>query len=264
MVAISSKLVDWGMRVGSKSNKKQIKFTVGLHGSLPCDFKIFTESKYLCEDLTIPEVVLNYKHNKESIVTFDRGVQKKLTFAKFSQENIIFVTRLRTNVSYTLIESFPTPENDENENIIIEEDLKVYFKDWKSQKQIQTPFRIIKARIKDSNESIYFSSNNFDLKAFEITQIYRKRWEIEVFFRFIKQQLNFSQLINRNLNGIEVMVYMTLILSMMIIVYRKKNKLKGYKIIKMKISNELHKELIREIVILSGGNPEKVNYILDD
>ncbi len=85
-----------------------------------------------------------------------------------------------------------------------------------------------------------------------------------MFFRFIKQQLNFSQLINRNLNGIEVMVYMTLILAMMIIVYKRKNNLKGYKIVKMKITNELQKELIREIVILSGGNPDKVAHILDD
>ena len=85
-----------------------------------------------------------------------------------------------------------------------------------------------------------------------------------MFFRFIKQQLNFSQLINRNLNGIEVMVYLTLILSMRIIVYKRKNNLKGYKIVKMKISNELQKELIREIVILSGGNPDKVAHILDD
>jgi hypothetical protein len=264
MVAISSKLVDWGMKIGSKTNKKQIKFTVGLHGSLPCDFKIFTESKHLCEDLTIPEVILSYKHKNESIVTFDRGVQKKLTLAKFSQENIIYVTRLRTNVSYTIVKILPNPENANSHNILIDEDLIVYFKDWKSQKQLETPCRIIKARVKETDELIYFATNNFDLNAFDVAQTYRKRWEIEVFFRFIKQQLNFSQLINRNLNGIEVMVYMTLILAMLIIVYKKKNKLKGYKIVKMKISNEIQNQLIREIVILSGGDPEKVAHILDD
>jgi hypothetical protein len=264
MVAISSKLVDWGMKVGSKTNKKQIKFTVGIHGSLPCSFKIFNQQKYLCEDLTIPEVILNYKYNRASIVTFDRGVQKKSTFAKFTDENIIFVTRLRTNVNYELIEKFQIPEYKAQEQLKIEEDSKVYFNDWKTKKQIQTPIRIIKVRINETNESIYFASNNFELQAQEIAKIYRERWKIEVFFRFIKQQLNFSQLINRNLNGIEVMVYMTLILAMMIIVYKRKNNLKGYKIVKMKITNELQKELIREIVILSGGNPDKVAHILDD
>jgi hypothetical protein len=90
MIAISSKLVDWGMKVGSKTNKNQLKVTVGLHGSLPCDFKIFTENKHNCEDLTIPEVILDYRHNTSSVVTFDRGVQKRTTFVKFDQQDILF------------------------------------------------------------------------------------------------------------------------------------------------------------------------------
>lgn len=264
MVAISSKLVDWGMKVGSKTNKKQIKFTVGVHGSLPCDFKIFNEQKFLCEDLTIPEVILDYRYNKSSIVTFDRGVQKKKTFVKLSNENILFVTRIKTNVKHNIIKHFKVPENEESQSVQIYEDIEVNFSDWKSKKILLEPFRLIKAKIKASNEDIYFVTNNFELEAYEISDIYRKRWEIEVFFRFIKQQLNFSQLINRNLNGIKVMVYMTLILAMMIIVYKKKNNLKGFKIVKMKISNELQKDLIKEIVILSGGDPLKVAHILDD
>lgn len=111
---------------------------------------------------------------------------------------------------------------------------------------------------------MHFVSNNFELTALEITEIYRKRWEIESFFRFIKQELNFSQLINRNLNGVKVMIYMTLILASLIIVYKKKNQLKGYKIVKQKITNEIQQELIREIVILSGGNPDNISYIFDD
>lgn len=92
MVSISSKLVDWGLKVGSKTNKKQLKVTVGMHGTLPCDFKVFTENKHNCEDLTIPEVILDYRHKKSSIVTFDRGVQKRTTFVKFDEQDILFVT----------------------------------------------------------------------------------------------------------------------------------------------------------------------------
>jgi hypothetical protein len=43
-----------------------------------------------------------------------------------------------------------------------------------------------------------------------------------------------------------------------------KNQLKGYKIVKQKITNEIQQELIREIVILSGGNPNNISYIFDD
>lgn len=269
MVAVSSKLVDWGMKVGRKSKikpqKNQLKVTLGIHGSLPCDFKIFTEDKYNCEDLTIPEVILDYRHNKASIVTFDRGVQKRTTFVKFDQDDIIFVTRIKTNATHHIVKSNEIAEEKrESDSLVILEDLEVNFNDWDTKKRLLTSFRLIKAQIKLTNEKIYFVTNNFELDPTEIAGLYRQRWEIETFFRFIKQQLNFSQLVNRSLNGVKVMIYMTLILASMIIVYKKKNNLKGYKIVKMKIIKELHNELIREIVIMSGGDISKINHILDD
>lgn len=268
MIAISSKLVDWGMSVGAKSNSKarknQLKVTIGLHGSLPCNFKVFTENKYNCEDLTIPEVILDYKHNKSSIVTFDRGVQKRTTFVKFDQQNILFVTRIKINATYHLINSNTvTEENKETDSLIILEDLVVNFNEWETKQKLLTQFRLIKAINKETNEKIHFVTNNFTLEPIEITDLYRQRWEIETFFRFIKQQLNFSQLINRNLNGIKVMIYMTLILASMIIIYKKKNGLKGYKIVKLKIVKELYKELLIEIIGMSGGDVSKVIHILD-
>jgi hypothetical protein len=263
MIAISSKLVDWGMKVGSKTNKNQLKVTVGLHGSLPCDFKIFTENKHNCEDLTIPEVILDYRHNTSSVVTFDRGIQKRTTFVKFDEQDILFVTRIKIDAIHHIIRSIPIQDK-QTDSLIIEEDLEVNFNDSVTRKRLSTSFRLIKAVIKQTNEKIYFVSNNFELEASEIANLYRQRWEIEVFFRFIKQQLNFSQLINRNLNGVKVMIYMTLILASMIIIYKKKNDLKGYKIVKMKIAQELQNELIKEIVQLSGGDISKISHILDD
>ena len=263
MIAISSKLVDWGMKVGSKTNKNQLKVTVGLHGSLPCDFKIFTENKHNCEDLTIPEVILDYRHNTSSVVTFDRGVQKRTTFVKFDEQDILFVTRIKIDATHHIIRSIPIQDK-QTDSLIIEEDLEVNFNDRVTRKRLSTSFRLIKAVIKQTNEKIYFVSNNFELEASEIANLYRQRWEIEVFFRFIKQQLNFSQLVNRNLNGVKVMIYMTLILASMIIIYKKKNGLKGFKIVKMKIIKELHNELIKEIVLMSGGDISKISHILDD
>jgi hypothetical protein len=263
MIAISSKLVDWGMKVGSKTNKNQLKVTVGLHGSLPCDFKIFTENKHNCEDLTIPEVILDYRHNTSSVVTFDRGVQKRTTFVKFDEQDILFVTRIKIDATHHIIRNIPIPDK-QTDSLIIEEDLEVNFNDSVTRKRLSTSFRLIKAVIKQTNEKIYFVSNNFELEASEIANLYRQRWEIEVFFRFIKQQLNFSQLVNRNLNGVKVMIYMTLILASMIIIYKKKNGLKGFKIVKMKIIKELHNELIKEIVLMSGGDISKISHILDD
>ena len=197
MISVSSKLVDWGMKVGSKTNKKQLKVTVGMHGTLPCDFKIFTEDKHNCEDLTIPEVILDYRHNKSSVVTFDRGVQKRTTFVKFDEQDILFVTRIKINATHHVVRHIDIEESQkETESLFIIEDLEVNFNDREARKRLSNSFRLIKAISKKSNEKIYFVSNNFELEPKDIADLYRQRWEIEKFVRFVKQQLNFSQLIN--------------------------------------------------------------------
>ncbi|WP_346883986.1 transposase, partial [uncultured Algibacter sp.] len=87
---------------------------------------------------------------------------------------------------------------------------------------VETPFRLIVAKTKtEESKEFWFITNEFDLSAKEIAQAYGRRWDIEVFFRFIKQELNVSHLVSLNKNGIEVMLYMTLIVAMLILIYKK-------------------------------------------
>jgi IS4 transposase len=102
---------------------------------------------------------------------------------------------------------------------------------------------------------LYFLTNIEELSAREITHIYKERWQIEVFFKFIKQQLNFSHLLSRNENGIKVVLYMTLIAAILLTAFKNANKLKGYKIPKIKLANQLEALIIEDIVVLCGGNP---------
>ena len=99
-----------------------------------------------------------------------------------------------------------------------------------------------------------FITNEFKLLAKEVSQAYRKRWDIEVFFRFIKQELNVSHLVSLNKNGIEVMLYMTLIVAMLILIYKHANKL-GYKKAKRRFKMEVRDLVIALIVVKCGGNP---------
>ena len=102
-------------------------------------------------------------------------------------------------------------------------------------------------------KSFWFITNVFDLSAKEIAKAYRRRWDIEVFFRFIKQELNVSHLVSLNKNGIEVMLYMTLIVAMLILIYKKANKL-GYKTAKRRFKMELRNLAIAMIVVICDGN----------
>ena len=119
------------------------------------------------------------------------------------------------------------------------------------------------AKEKENGEVFYFLTNSKSLTTKEVADIYKQRWEIEVFFKFIKQNLNFSHLLSRNENGVKVIMYMTLITAILLIVYKKLNDLKGYKIPKLKFAQELEVLIIKDIVEKCGGNPNKVDDILN-
>lgn len=107
-------------------------------------------------------------------------------------------------------------------------------------------------------------TNIADLSAYEIAAIYKQRWDIEPFFKFLKQHLNLTLLVARNINGIRVMIYMTLILAMLLIVYKKLNNISGYKIAKFRFELELDEETMKQVAILCGGDPDKIKNLFND
>ena len=112
---------------------------------------------------------------------------------------------------------------------------------------------VIKTKKKKKTKKFWFLTNEFELSAKEIADYYRKRWDIEV-FQIPKQELNLSHLVSLNKNGIEVMVYMTMIAFNALLIY-KKNDL-GYKTAKRRIAMESRYDY-RNTYHFAGGNPEK-------
>ena len=83
-------------------------------------------------------------------------------------------------------------------------------------KLVEEDFRVIRFKVENKNEDIILITNILHLAPDEIAQMYRRRWDIEVFFRFLKQELNFSHFLSLNDNGIQVILYMTLITAMLV------------------------------------------------
>ena len=87
------------------------------------------------------------------------------------------------------------------------------------------------------NQNIYFISrvstqktvitNVKFLTACEVADLYKSRWEIETFFKFIKQELNFKHLLSRTENGIKVVMYLTMIAAILLTLYKKVNNIIG-------------------------------------
>lgn len=126
------------------------------------------------------------------------------------------------------------------------------------EEKVENRFRLVVVKNKEQSEKYFwFITNNFELSAKEVADYYRRRWDIEVLFRFIKQELNVSHLVSLSKNGMEVMIYMTLIVAMLVLIYKKANNL-GYKTAKRRFVMELRELITAIMIVISGGNPNKV------
>lgn len=257
LISVSSKLIDYGFRCGGhKGIKKQIKFTIGLT-TIPIYKAFFYDPVYNSEDIALKSAILDCIHSKEKIVVFDRGIQSRATYDEFSEKEILFVTRLKSTARYTILKSLAmnNKQNDQRIKITSDSQIELY---GKSHAPTKSFLRRIVAQSVETDSELIFLTNIKDMEPIEVANIYKKRWDIEVFFKFLKQELNLSHLISRDLNGIKTVLYITLILAILLTVYKKENKLKGYKIPKLKFSQEIEYELMIQIIKMCDGDPSKI------
>ena len=260
MVAIAAGLIKEGMTVGKTAKKtpgkKQLKFTIGLKEELPTDIHLYTQNTYLNEDKAIGEAIFKSSHTINSIAVFDRGVTARKTYDALEDEQILFVTRLRPDAVYNFLETHSNVEGKKTAALTFEKDIIVSLQNGKHVDS-KYNYRLIKAKLKDG-KPISFLTNVMDLATEEIADIYKRRWDIEVFFKFLKQELNIERLLSESRNGIEVVMYVRLIAAMLILIFKKQNDITGYKIAKAIFEEELELEIIKTFVEFCGGNTEKV------
>lgn len=258
-VALAAKLFADGIKTGDK-DRRFVKYSVNLKGSIPSSVKVFTAQTYVSEDVALAEVINENDALQGNIVVFDRGIQSRKSFESFTNSGKWFITRSKLDIKYNpaTTKNIATKPPGSTITIISDQTSKLINGEKKTTEHF---YRVIKGTIDSSGESICFLTNMLDDDGYLIASWYKQRWEIEVFFKFIKQHLNAKHLVSRDENGIKVMVYMTMILAILIIAYKKINNLKGFKIAKLKFELELENEIIKQIVVLCGGNPAKAPHL---
>lgn len=260
IVALSGKLLKVGYQIkgGDAEHVRQLKFTIGF-SNLPVAVHFFTEPIYTSENAALKEAVLSFNPTETGIIrVFDRGISSRKTYDDLTEKNIPFISRINVKSKQEIHTDNQLLQPVQTTTLAINSDCLVYlFKD-KSVKATY-PLRCIKASRKEDGQEIAFITNIKELSAEDITMLYKYRWDIEVFFKFIKQELNFSHLINRSENGIKVMLYATMIAAILLLAYKELNGLKGYKIMKLKFINELEISLMKDFVIGCGGDPRMVD-----
>lgn len=264
-IAASAKLLQIGMVNGMPDKNQQhrinqIKVTIGFDGLLSRSVAVYHTQPYLGEDKALGEAILSSSCSKDSILVFDRGLKKRTTFATLSKQGKTFITRINPTRQYQVLKTLHDVKGKSTETLKLISDEQVYLY-HRDKRKLKVAFRLIRAQSKLTGEKMFFLSNEYQLDACSLTEIYKSRWEIEVFFRFLKQEMNLKHFTSYSLNGIQVMLYVILIAAMLIMLYKRLNNIKSYKRAKLLFIEALDTEIVRRIVVLCGGDPNRSAYL---
>jgi hypothetical protein len=260
IINLSGYLLKDGLKIGGKPKDSQIKVSIGLKNQLPQSIRFCESLEESSEDIALTRAINEAKIEKEDILLFDRGIMKGSTFQEFSHKDYKFVTRVNLGRKYEVVRRCPLLQ-DPDDSAELLEDLIIHIFTGKGRKPLPTELRLIKIRNKKGSE-IWFLSNLFEMSAKDVTELYKRRWDIEVFFKFIKQNLGYKHFISHSMNGMKVYIYMILITALMFLIYKIRNGLQGFKVALFDFTLALEKSFVRAIILLSGGDVKKVEHLL--
>lgn len=161
---------------------------------------------------------------KGKIAVFDKGYNDYKTFDEFTQKGIYFVTRLKSNASYESVNENDIPDYLDN-GVLKDEIIHVDVKEnGKFLKTIE--LRRIAYWDDQNHRCFEFVTNLFGMNAGHIALIYKKRWQIELLFKQLKQNFPLKFFLGDNENAIKIQIWCTLIVNLLLTVIQKKVKRK--------------------------------------
>jgi hypothetical protein len=194
---------------------RRTKGAVKLHllldhdGYLPT-FALITNGKK--HDVTIARKIPLSPH---SIVAMDRGYNDYGLFAYWTDNQIYFVTRLKDNADYTVIEERRVPAN---RNILA--DQLIQFNGYTARKKCPHILRRVSVWDKEQDREIVLLTNHLEFGATTISAIYKDRWQIELFFKALKQNLKVKTFVGTSENALFIQIW-TALIAMLLIKYLK-------------------------------------------
>ncbi len=149
-----------------------------------------------------------------SMIVFDKAYNHYLQFAKWTEASVYFVCRMKSNAVYEVVkEVFEQTLQPKEAGVLKEEHINLEYKEDKVEKTLC--LRKINYR-DEKGRSYEFICNNFEITSQEIAFLYKKRWNIELLFKKLKQNFQLHYFYSETENGIKTQVWCTLIAHLLL------------------------------------------------
>ena len=197
---------------GKKKGGIKAHTIIDSQDNMPCFIRYTEAAKHdhvLLKDVVLPE---------NSFICFDKGYVDYEQYEVFTSKKIWYVTRLKDNALYVAKQEFDIP-GQAHAGVLKDEEIEL---SSNKNKELKHKARRV-AFWDDENKRVFeFITNNFDLSAEEIAMIYKKRWQIELLFKQLKQNFPLKYFLGDNENAIIIQIWSAMIANLLLSILRSK------------------------------------------
>lgn len=205
-ISLCLSLFPWA-KFRSKKGAVKLHLLLDHEGYLPTFALITNGGKH---DVTMAR---QFPLARGSIVAVDRGYTDYKLFDFWTRNGIFFVTRLKDNAQYEVVGLYPTPKN---RNILSDQIIR--FTGPKAKENCPHELRRIVVWDPEKEREIVLLTNHLDFGATTISAIYKDRWQIELFFKAIKQNLKIKTFVGTSENALYIQIW-TALIAMLLVKY---------------------------------------------
>jgi len=213
LLSLDSSIIDLSVTLFDWAKFRRTKGAIKLHllldhdGYLP-SFAWITEGKR--SDVKVAQ---HLQFGPGTIVAYDRGYTDYALFAQWTAQGVFFVTRMKDNAIYEVVGEKNVPQNGH----ILQDEL-IQLTGPKAEEKCPYPLRLITVYDPETDKILLFLTNNLDLGATTIAAIFKDRWQIEIFFKALKQNLKIKTFVGTSANAVKIQVW-TALIAMLILRY---------------------------------------------
>jgi len=206
LTSMDSSTIDLCLAIFDWAKFRRTKGAVKLHllldhdGYLP-SFAIITQG-----NVSDIKVARQFHFDPGTIVVDDRGYNDYALFGRWTAQGVYFVTRMKDNALYEVVGEKDVPQNSH-----VLKDEMIELRGTKAIEKCPYPLRRIEVYDPETEEVLVFLTNNLKLGATTIAAIYKERWQIEIFFKALKQNLKIKTFVGTSANAVKIQIWTALI-----------------------------------------------------
>ena len=213
LLSLDATVIDLCVTLFNWADFRQTKGAVKLHLLLDHDGYLPTFAQITEGNVHEVKIAQKLHFPTGSIVVVDRGLTDFSLFRRWTDEGVYFVTRQKFNAAYQIVERRNVPEN---RGVLSDEVIR--FTGPKTKHDCPHLLRRIVYQDKETGKKLVFLTNHLDFGATTIASIYKDRWQIELFFKALKQNLKVKTFVGTSPNALKTQIW-TALIAMLLLKY---------------------------------------------